>query len=54
MVSANMSKALKFRQTVHQDKGLRQRKASQKIHLDMIENRIFELEQKVRGWEIEV
>lgn len=35
-----------------QDKIRRQRKNSQKISLENIENRNNELEQKVRGWEI--
>jgi hypothetical protein len=37
-----------------QDKIRRQRKNSQKISLENIENRNTELEQKVRGWEITV
>jgi len=52
MISLNLSKAIKFRQTGLHDKKFRQRKTSQKISIDKIENRAYELEQKVRGWEI--
>jgi hypothetical protein len=50
MINLNLSKAIKFRQTGIHDKNFRQRKASQKISLENIENRAYELEQKVRGW----
>lgn len=54
MISLNLSKAIKYRQSSMQDKIRRQRKNSQKISQENIENRITELEQKVRGWEITV